>query len=159
MSEFPDWLPELLLFEDYDGCWQRYEDVVFSKFHTDFIQSSPVFQGLTVYVTKQLVKGKERGFWHCIQEGLVEEKRTPDFRRCERITWIKAIIENANDPKIKKWQKQKGRHIRQLLWLEEVEYLVILENRKTHWLLITAYCTTREHTKNKLRKEYESSLK
>ena len=55
MSGLRGWLPELLQFEDYDGCWQRYEDVVYSKFYSDFIASRPTFQGMPVKVTKNLI--------------------------------------------------------------------------------------------------------
>jgi len=159
MSKLPDWLPELLLFEDYGSHWQRYEDEVYSRFYTDFIESRPMFQGMPVKVTKQLVKGKERNFWHLIQEGPIEQDRTPDMRRCERIGWIRPIIEHATDLRIKKWSKKAGRRIRHLLWFEEVEYLVVLEKRPNCWILWTAYCTSWGHTKRWLRKEYEQSLK
>jgi len=159
MTELPHWLPELLLFEDYGGCWQRYEDEVYSKFYTDFIASKPFYEGMQVEITKNLIKGKERSFWHCIQEGRVEEERTPDLKRCERIAWIRAIIEHSSEPTIKKWQNKKGRNTRQLLWFEEAEFLVVLEKRAKTWLLWTAYCTTWKHTKDRLRKEYEESLK
>jgi hypothetical protein len=159
MSSLPDWLPELILLDDYDGCGQRYEDEIYSQFYADFIQSKPVFQYTPVHVTKQLIRGKERAFWHCIQEGRIEEKRTPDLRRCERIGWVRAIIEHADDPIVKKWQDKRGRHLRQLLWLEQAEFLVVLEKRKNSWLLWTAYCTNWDRTKRMLRRQYEQSLK
>lgn len=83
MSNQRDWLPDLILLKTYDGHWQRYEDEVYSQFYKDFIESRPVFQGMPVYVERPLRKGKEQSFWHCIQQGLVEENRTPDLRRCE----------------------------------------------------------------------------
>lgn len=159
MSDLPNWLPELILLENFGGNWQRYEDEVYSKFYTDFICSRPTFQGKPVYVKRFLEDGKERGFWHLVQEGPVEKYRTPDLRRCERVTWIRAIIEHTNDPIIKSWSKKIGSRTRHLLWFEQAEYLVVLEKRQSAWILWTAYCTTRKHTKNKLRKEYQGSLK
>jgi len=159
MSKLPDWLPELILLENYSGSWRRYEDEVYSRFYRDFIESRPMFQGMPVKVTKQLVRGKERNFWHLIQEGRVEENRIPDLRRCERISWIRAIIQHSDDSRIKNWSKKIRRKIRHLLWFEEAEYLVVLEKRANCWILWTAYCTSREHTKRRLRKEYYRSLK
>ena len=159
MTELPHWLPELLLFEDYGGCWQRYEDEVYSQFYGDFIESRPVFQEMPVYVKRFLEKGKERGFWHLVQQGPVEEERIPDIRRCERIGWVRSIIEHADDPIVKKWPKKIGSKKRCILWLEEVDYLVVLEKRKRAWILWTAYCVTQPHQKRKLQKEYEESLK
>ena len=149
MCNLPDWLPDLLLFEDFGGDWQRYEDEVFATF-----QNEPV------YITKYpLKKGKERGFWHCVQEGPVEEDRTPDIRRCERIRWVRPVIEHSNDPKVKKWPTKKAGKNRYLLWLEEADYLVILEKRPGCWFLWTAYCTDFEHTRRKRRAEYEAYIK
>ena len=159
MSSPPPWLPDLLLLSHCNDDWQRYEDEVYAIFYRDFVESRANLGNRPVHITKQLIDGKERTFWHCIQEGRIEDQRTPDLRRCERIRWIRAIIENADDPKIRKWQKQKGRHLRQLLWLEACEFLVVLERRRTDWLLWTAYCTTWPHTKKRLRQEYDASSK
>ena len=158
MEDVPLWLPELILLENYDGCWQRYEDEVYSRFYADFIESKPVFQKIPVYVERPLKKGKEQGFWHCIQQGPVEENRTPDLRRCERIAWIRAVIEHSSDPAINKWPKKVKSKLRHLLWFQE-KYLVVLEKRRHHWVLRSAYCTTRERTKARLKKEYKASLK
>jgi len=159
MSPPPGWLPGLIILADSGGNWQQYEDKVYEAFYSDFIESHPRFRDRPVHITKQIVKGKERTFWHCIQEGRIEEERTPDLRRCERIGWIRAIIERADDPLIRQWERRKGRKTRQLLWLEDAEFLVVLEKRKTDWLLWTAYCTTWAHTKKKLRRAYENTLK
>lgn len=157
MTELPDWLPGLVPFANYGGSWQRYIDYVYSIFYGDFIAFHPMFEEMPVRITKQLIDGKERNFWHLIQEGPIEELRTPDLRRCERISWIRPIIENAEDPAVKKWTKNVGRKTRKLLWLEEADFLVVLEKRPTCWILWTAYCTTKSRTKRKLMKEYEAS--
>jgi len=158
MTTTPDWLPELILLEEYRGDWKRYEDFTYSMFYRDFIESKPFFQGLPVYIKRTIFKGKEFGFWHCMQEGPAEESRIPDLRRCERVGWIRAIIEHADLPIIKKWVNQRGRNTRVLLWFNE-EYLVVLEKRSSHWLLCTAYCTTWERTKARLRRQHEQYLK
>jgi len=131
MGKLPDWLPGLLLLDNYSGSWQRYEDEVYSRFYTDFIESRPTFRGLPVYVKRFLEKGKERGFWHCIQEGPIERDRTPDLRRCERIAWVRSIIEHANEPMIKKWSKKVRGKTRYLIWFENADYLVVLEKRRS----------------------------
>ncbi len=157
MNKLPDWLPQLLMLDDYGGSWQRYEDEVYARFYTDFVESRPLYRGKPVDITRQIIDGKERSFWHCVQEGRIEEERTPDLRRCERIGWIRAIIEHSDNALIKKWQnKKRGRNSRQLLWFEEADFLIVLEQRTDRWFLWTAYCTTWEHTKRKLRKEYEA---
>ena len=131
MSEPPVWLPDLILLDAYTGSWERYENEVYAIFYRDFVESSPQFKGRHVRITKQLIEGKERAFWHCIQEGPIEAERTPDIRRCERIGWIRPMVEHTGDPMMKQWSNQRGRHVRQLLWLEQSDYLVVLEDRRT----------------------------
>jgi len=157
MSEWPTWLPDLILLDTYGGSWEWYEDEIYSIFYRDFIESSPVFEDRSVGIARQLIRGKEGTFWHCITEGDVEAERTPDLRRCERIAWIRPLIEHADDSSVRQWCNHRGRKVRRLLWLELAEYLLVLEYRRTHWMLWTTYCTTREHTKRKLRKEYETA--
>ena len=159
MAELPDWLPDLIRLEDYDGDWQRYEDAIYSKFYTDFIASKLTFQGLPVRITKNLIKAKERGFWHLIQEGNVEDLRTPDIRRCERIAWSKAIIQHSESPMVKIWSNERRGRTRYILWLEIADFLVILEKRKSVFFLWTAYSVSGGKKKEKLRREYKLFIK
>ena len=92
MSSKSNWLPELLLLEDCDGSWARYVDEVFSIFYRDFIETQPRFQDKWVRCRRDLIDGKEAAFWHCISEGPNENDRRLAIRRCERIGWVRAII-------------------------------------------------------------------
>ena len=85
-----------------------------------------------------MYKGKERAFWHLTSEGDVENERIPSLRRCERIRWIRFILENSEEGFVKKWSnKRKGReHI--CLALESFEYIVVLGQRKDYYLLLSA---------------------
>lgn len=95
--------------------------------------------------------------WHLISEGRVEDDRLPDLRRCERLTWIRWMIENAdNCASIDVWENRRGREINTLLWLRE-EYLVILSARSENYLLKTAYCTEYEHRIRKLQRERDAA--
>ena len=102
-----------------------------------------------------MTHGKEATFWHMIQEGGVEEERTPDFRRCERIRWPKPIIERNTDPAVKVWRNQRGREERVCLWLAQESYLVILADRGDYILPWTAYLVEQPHRQRKLQREYE----
>lgn len=156
MSELPEWLPPLALFSDFDGDWERYLDALYAWFKQDFIDSKPVFQGRRLGLKRHpMSHGKEATFWHMIQEGKVEEERTPDFRRCERIRWPRPIIERDSDPLIKVWRNKRGREERVCLWLEQENYLVILADRGEYILPWTAYLVERPHQQRKLQKEYE----
>lgn len=162
MNGDPDWLPELLRMDDHGGRWQEFCDAVYAVFNRDFIASQPNLDGEWVRCRRDpLYDGKEAGFWHCVQQGADEAARTPDMGRCERIAWIRAIIEHAHEESIDRWTTTRGTDSRCVLWFRE-EYVVILGNRtarsgRKYKQLITAYGTDREHTKRKLRAERDWS--
>ncbi|NTW88369.1 MAG: hypothetical protein HGB26_04420 [Desulfobulbaceae bacterium] len=160
MSEFPVWLPPLVLLTDYDGDWNRYLDAIYAWFKQDFIDSKPMFQGRRLGLKRiPITLGKEATFWHMISEGDTEDERLPDFSRCERIRWPKPIIEHVADPSIKVWRNQRRNEERICLWLVQEEYLVILADRGEYILPWTAYLVTQPHQQRKLQKEYEEYLR
>ncbi len=80
----------------------------------------------------------------------------PDLRRCERIRWVRWVIENATShAEIDIWQNTRVTEINTLLWLRE-EYLVVLGQRQGYWLLRTAYCTEKSGRIAQLRKERDA---
>lgn len=164
MSGLPDWLPPFLELADFDGNWQAYEDAVYQRFLGDLVTHRVLYRGIPVHVRYHPpTYGKGYGFWHCVQEGAIEAERTPDFARCARIGWIRAIIEHAGSSDIDEWTNVRGREKCHLLWFRE-EYLVVLaergpaENGRQYMLLKTAYCTEREHRRQKLRAERDSPI-
>jgi len=160
MSVTPDWIPPLVLFEDFKGNWDAYLDAIYTYFKKDFVDNKPVFQGRRLGLKRfPLSQGKEATFWHMISEGQEEEKRIPDFRRCERIRWPKPVIEHENDPKVKYWVSVKRNEDRIHIWLEEADYVVVLADRKRFLLPWTAFLITRKHTREKLIREYNEYWK
>lgn len=151
------WLPGLVLFESHGGDWDRYLDVLYAFFKTDFIDSQPLFHGQRLGLKRHpLSNGKEATFWHMISEGEKEDEREIDFRRCERIRWPRPVIENEAEPEVKVWENERRGEKRICIWVETEEYLVILAERKGYLLPWTAYLVTETHRKRKLRKEYEA---
>ena len=108
MSDAPDWLPPLISLGDYGGDWGAYLEAVYECFKQDFVYGKPVFQGRRLGLKRHpLSHGKEATFWHMIQEGAVEEDRTPDLRRCERIRWPRPTIEHDGDDAVKVWRNRR----------------------------------------------------
>ena len=162
----PDWLPDLVIFEDYENDWENYVEALYLFYKTDFLDNTPVFNfsphynSLPVYRKKHpVVKNKDATFWHLIQEGRVEEDRLPDFDRCQRIRWSRPIIENPDFSRIKVWENKRKGEKRICIWFEDVEYLVVLAKRNSYVLLWTAYPVTKHHRKKKLIKEFEEYSK
>ncbi|MBY0232624.1 MAG: hypothetical protein K2W96_25365 [Gemmataceae bacterium] len=154
-----DWLPPLILMEEHDHDWKRYVEAVYAVFRADFVLSQPRFAGLWVRHRREpIYDGREAGFWHCIQEGEVEDARLPDLRRCERIRWIRAVIEHADDERVDVWENERGGERNTLIWFDE-EYLIVLRHRTRqrdgfrYLMLWTAYGTTEERRRAQLRKE------
>lgn len=156
-------LPPLVKLEDFDGKWDGYIDAVFAEFHRDFLETQPKYQGKWVRCRRDpTYRGKEAGFWHCTSEGLSENDRIPDLRRCERIRWIRFALEHIGEVGIDCWTNTRHRAVRHLVWVRE-EFLIVLEEHRrqrdgfVYYQLVTAYCTAEEHRKQKLRVERDRS--
>jgi hypothetical protein len=161
MTDAPDWLPPLLTLEAASGRWDAYEAAVYAVFKADFIDHTARFRGMRIGLRRHpMYNNREWAFWHVIQQGNVEADRTPDLRRCERIRWIRAIIEHVEDDRVAVWENERRGDRRILLWLEAEDFLVVLAVRNQGYaMLITAYPTNRDHTRRKLRREYEQARK
>ncbi len=143
-------------FAKYDGNWNKYLDALYGKFKTDFIDTKPCFHGTKLGLKRHpLSEGKEATFWHLISGGKDEATREIDIRRCERVAWARAVIDNAGDPSIREWKNERKGGQRICLWLEDHEYLVVLADRGSYLLPWTAYLVTRPHGKRRLRREYD----
>jgi hypothetical protein len=152
----PSWLPDLLLFENFGGNWDNYLTELYRHYTSDFIKTKPVYKGVRLAIKRHpLVQDKEATFWHIISEGNSEQDRIPDFRRCERVRWPKAVIEHADCPGIKIWKNTRGSESGICIWFEEKSYLVILRERSGYTLFWTAFPVEQEHRKRKLEKEYQ----
>lgn len=159
MTSHPAWLPEALRYGDYGGDWDKFLAAVYEVFERDFKQSRPNYQGCPVGYDCRMENGKETAFWHMtssVDRNTVD--RLPDLRRCERIPWPRPMIEHQNDKALAVWQNKRKRDTRVLLWLEQLDYLIVLAEKPRTIVLITAYCTDREHTRAKLRKERDNYL-
>lgn len=156
----PDWLPDLIMFNDYGGDWNKYLQKLYTCFQEDFInRPMPFFNGIRLSLKKHpIVLGKEITFWHLISEGPEETNRIPDIRRCEKICWSRPIIENCNSEGIKIWDVIRKSERRTCIWFEDAEFVVIIAHRQGYSLLWTAYNVDQQHRKNKFNKEYKESL-
>jgi len=160
MSNAPEWLPSLVLLQEYNGDWKQYIAAVYDYFRSDFIDSRPQFQNKAVGLKRYpLLEGKEATFWHITSEGKEEDKRMPDLRRCERIRWPRPVIEHYTAEVIKCWPNERRQERYIVLWFYERDYVVVLADRKKYVLLWTAYMVSYKHTRKKLLREYEEYQK
>lgn len=158
------WLPELVDMEDFPD-WMAYEDELYRIFRKTIVEGCPTFGGLPVRIRRHPMEfGREEAFWHVTcQDYAKEGQRLPDIRRCERIRWVRAFIDNCECRKpvcvecngMLIWSAPYRSTRRVKILLEEERYVVILEPRREYVLLITAYYVDHDHSLRKLVKEYE----
>ncbi|MFH0990999.1 MAG: hypothetical protein V1799_13390 [bacterium] len=159
----PVTLPELIRLDEYGGDGAAFIEAVYQVFRNDFVLSKPSFRRRNIGLKRlPIVDGKICTFYHITHEGEDEQNRTPDIRRCERIRWLKSVIERCDEWGLKVWEQIRKSEARICIWLErdeEPDYVVILADRKTYVLLWTTFVLTRDHEKNKKQKEYDAYKK
>lgn len=111
---------------------------LYREFQLCFDSAAPLaFKGKKVtYDTRKGEGGYEEGFWHLVTCG---EPRVFDPKRACKLGWVRDII-LGGVPKTSRWIYLEGSGIyRTYLWVEEHSYIVVLEERKDHVFLVTAF--------------------
>lgn len=153
-------LPKLIMFNDYNGDWEKYLSAIYLCFKNDFIDSPGRFNGKVVQTRREpMFQRKESCFWHIITKGKIEENRTPDMARCARIKWPRYIIDNFKNKKILYWENERKKDKRGIeknicLCTDDWSYLVVLAIRDRYVLFVSAYPLTYKHSTEKAKKEY-----
>ena len=156
MSNPPDWLPEALSYNDFGGDYEKFFAAVYGIFDRDFKHSRPYFKGQPLTYNSEIDGGKEVVFWHITSSDYaVTGNRELNIRRCERIGWIKPIVEHLDDKAVKVWKNKRGAQTHILLWLEELDYLIVLRETRRRAALVTAIYVDENHRRRKLREEWE----
>jgi len=164
MADLPPWLEPLVRLEDFGGDPDAYIAHLFSIFERDFIKTQPQFKGKRVFHDKADEGGRPRAFTHITtEEDRGTKQRILSIRRCERIGWIKRIIENAGDPAVLVWDQEQSTKkkwaSRTYLFLKQEDFLVILQEIKYGNYLITAIYVDSPAQKEKHLKAYAKSQK
>jgi hypothetical protein len=158
----PVWVLNILSF---DGVWENTLARLYAIFEQDFIQTHRYFEHRPVIWDDRKLDGRyEEGFWHVISIKDQETgERIPDYERAKRLPWCAPTITNSDDITVKCWDYQESRgEIRTYLWLEQWDYVVILEKKTTGTgdiaILITAYHVGGSSTRRKLTLKYEQRV-
>ena len=165
MRNPPEWLPDALRYSDFNGEWDRFLVNVYEIFERDFKKSRPSYRGFPLKYDSSIEDGKEAVFWHLTsQYDKKTGNREMDLRRCERIPWPRPMIEHPTDKSLSVWKSERKkpsrpRQTRVLIWLENLDYVVVLAERPRAMILVTAYCTDIKSHKEKLRKERDEYYK
>lgn len=159
------WLPNLELFDDYNNNWDNYQESLYNIFKNDLIYNPPSFEDKIIKIRWQPIEyNKPEAFFHVTcQDYSKDGERCPDLRRCERIRWVKAFIQNYNCDSslcngcagIKVWNELYQNKKRVHILLEEERYMVVVEPRERYCVLITAFYFDHDHALAKKLKKYE----
>lgn len=143
-------LPELIFF---DGDWPVYVERLYAVYLDSVVNGNLTFNGLKISCQyRPATHDKHFGFWHVISEGETEDDRTPDIRRCERITWVAYLIAHIGiDPEITWWENKRKGDTHVVIWHEAENFVVILAKRKDYYLLKSAYCAESHRRKTFIR--------
>lgn len=162
MKNLPSWLPEMV---SCDGEWNRVLISLYRIFEQDFKESKRFFEGRPVWWDKTVLKGEkyEEGFWHLVSKDTEYSGRVPDFRRAERLPWCGPSITHSEDIWVKVWDYLEGTgRLRTYLWLEELDYAIVLEKRKQKKgeiaFLVTAFYVDGESSRRNLNKKYHGKV-
>lgn len=160
--DLDDELPDLFLLEEYEGNWDKYFHEIYSQFEKDFILSKPTWAlGKPVHLKKHPeYDGKSATFWHMISEGSDEQERTPDIRRCERIAWVRFLMEKVTSRTPKEgdpivwWVEKRGSENRYHIALSDFSYLVVVADRDGYVLPWTAFHIEYKNQREKRKKKF-----
>lgn len=165
-SEFQ--LPDIIDFNMYQK-WDVYEDALYQVFYNDFIVNKTMIKGKNINIRKNpKIYGKEQAFFHITsvsnQADSDPNDRIPDIKRCEKIGWIKYMIEYYNHhgecgEQLRYWEEDYNGKPRIHLLCETERFIVVIEERKDYCLFITAYYIEHQHTLRKKLKKYQQYQK
>ena len=159
MTTLPDWLPPMACVNPWTNETFDMLDTIFKR---DFKDTQPIYEKRPVRFFPEKDEGKEVLFWHLThREDKGTGERLPDFRRSERLPWIRSIIEHSTKPEVWAWDyKEGGGKINTYLWLKHYDFLVLLrKSRKGNRYLLTSFCIDYLHKRRELEKKYNKRIR
>ncbi|MBI9068968.1 MAG: hypothetical protein JEZ09_16850 [Salinivirgaceae bacterium] len=123
---------------------------LYARFCDDFIENPIDVNGVVVVIKQALSKHvgqpeyfKEfkHDFVHTItRQGNISKRRVFEPQRANRVHWIKPVLTNSNDARIRTFQFTEGNgKLRDYFWFEEKDFVVVLEKVLPDYWLITAH--------------------
>ncbi len=153
MHHLPLQMPPLVSFANCDGDEDKIIQTAYEVFYQELLVALPKWRGQYVRILLQPTwRNKyEEGFKHCITAG-DSNARELDMLRCERIRWIRAIIEADGHPSIDYFEVFTKGELRKHLWYNE-EFLVVLAKRGAYHQFVTTFVTNWPRSKEEKRKQ------
>jgi hypothetical protein len=172
-----DWLPEMA---SVDPWTETTYEMLYQIFCKDIRDSYLKYGNFDVWIFQEMEDGKEKIFWHLTSRDNKHEKiprrkkkflqanleyseyeRFPDLRRCERLPWIKPLIEHPIKPKVLAWDYEEGDNtIKTYIWIRDCDFVVIMKkfpNGKRR--LITSFYVDSQYKRDDFERKYSHRIK
>lgn len=132
----PEWLPEKT---NVNPWTEDTYEMLYEIFCRDIRDYDLRYIGNNVWIFQDIEDGKEKVFWHLTTRGGerkkiprrkrkfypegqtdTETERLPDLRRCERLPWVKPLIEHPTEPEVTAWDYEEGdQTIKTYIWIKD----------------------------------------
>jgi hypothetical protein len=158
MSAFPIWLAGVAVVNPWTE--RTFEDL-YAIFTRDFKHTRPTLDGHEVWFYPELEDGIEKIFWHLThRDNDAAGERLPDMRRCERLPWVRCILDNVAKPDILLWDyRESDGDIHTYIWLKDYDFVVILKKyRRGNRRLLTSFYIDYESKRRNLLSKYKKRL-
>jgi len=173
----PDWLPEIATVNPWTE--DTYE-MLYEIFCRDIRDHNLRYIGNDVWIFREMEDGKEKIFWHLTTRDVkrkkiprrkrkfylegqtdIETERLPDLRRCERLPWVKPLVEHPSEPEVLAWDYVEGdRTIKTYIWIKDYDFVVIMkkypDNKRR---LITSFYVDRSFKQKDFERKYANRIK
>jgi len=154
-------------------------DMLYEMFCRDIRDHDLRYCGHRVWTFPELDDGKEVIFWHLTsreakpvqvprrQQKFVtagapaqQKQRLPDLRRCERLPWVKPIIEHAQDVAVVAWDYMEGDGvIKTYVWLKAHDFVIIMKKYPDgRRRLVTSFYVDQPYTRADFERKYANRL-
>ena len=145
------------LFDDlsHDGPTKEQMFKMYGIFLNDISKNPLIINGKAVKYNSNpsvhpICKGKAKAFEHIItRESKIAGRRNFDVERANKIHWIRPIIENVADFRIKYFEKVNDEgYNQQFYWYEDKGFIIIIREINPDLLLITSFSVDFENQRN-----------
>jgi len=173
----PDWLPEMATVNPWSEA--TYE-MLYEIFCRDIRDYNLRYIGNNVWIFREMEDGKEKIFWHLTARKTIQKKiprrkrkfypkgqiyteteRLPDLRRCERLPWVRPLIEHPSEPEVLAWDYEEGdRTIKTYIWIKDHDFVVIMKKYPDgKRRLITSFYVDKPYKRKDFERKYANRIK
>jgi hypothetical protein len=160
-------LPNTMDFLKSGKSKEEYLDDLYSIMSNDFkIETTNLIGKKVCLVKEPSTEGREYTFNHITRYDKSPEIHL-DFNRCKKIPWLAPILNSCPNSDVKCWTEQQkyvnkksGKRktvTRTIVWYEEGNLKLILQEKNDSYFLITSFTVAGERAVEKLNQEYELS--